>query len=260
MLGTPRPRDFIQSLEKGLAVINSFSEDTSTQTPSEVAVRVGVSRSTARRILLTLGKLGYAEHDRDGFRLTSKVLDLGFAFLSSLRVAEIAEEPMGRMVDELGESSSMSILDDAEIVCVARVPSRRMVTVAMGLGSRLPAYPTAMGRVLLAGLSRDKVEEYLSGVDLRRLTMHTITDRSTLAAKIERVRADGFALVDQEYEIGIRSIAAPVGNSRGDVVAAVEISCHATRVSVSKLKSELLPKLLATVEEINVGAKTLGRI
>src|SRR3970040_813523 len=100
VLGAPRRRDFIQSLEKGLAVINSFSKDTSTQTPSEVAVRVGVSRSTARRIRVTLGKLGYAEHDRRGFRLTSKVLDLGFSFLSSLRVAEIAEAPMERLVDE----------------------------------------------------------------------------------------------------------------------------------------------------------------
>jgi len=255
-----RSRDFIHSLEKGLAVINSFSEDRSTQTASEVAERVGVSRSTARRILLTLHKLGYANRVGGEFELTAKVLDLGYSFLSSLRVAAVAQEPLQRLVDELGETSSMSVLDGTGIVCVARFPTTQIMTTALRLGSRLPAYPTAMGRVLLADLADDAIEAYFSGVELKRFTPHTITDRSTLRAAIEQVRVDGFAVVDQELEIGVRSVAAPIINHRGDVVAAANVSCPAVRVSLSELKSEFLPKLLATVEEINFSTRYLERM
>jgi IclR family pca regulon transcriptional regulator len=246
-----RPRDFVQSLEKGLAVIASFSRDRSTQTPGEVAEHLGISRSTARRILLTLGKLGYADRAQHGFKLTGKVLDLGYAFLSSLRVADVAQESLERLVDELGESASMSILAGSEIVYVARVSTSRIMTIALRVGSRLPAWPTAMGRVLLAGLSDAEVERCLSMVELRRLTPHTITDRATLGATIALARREGFALVDQELEIGVRSVAVPVVNGHGKVVAAVNVACHAIRVSIGDIESEFLPRLRAAALEIS---------
>lgn len=254
---TDRSRDFIQSLERGLAVINTFSRDRQTQTLSEVAQEAGLTRATARRILLTLGELGYVRQNGRGFALTPRVLDLGYSFLSSFRVVELAQEPMERLVDEVKESSSMSILDDTEIVYVARVPTTRIMTIALALGSRLPVYPTSMGRVLLAGLSDDEVSDYLAKTDLRSLTPHTITDPSELREKLEEVSAQGFALVDQELEEGVRSIAAPITNSRGDVIAAMNISCHASRVTVGRMKSEFKPRLIATAEEISSSARAL---
>jgi IclR family pca regulon transcriptional regulator len=252
-----RSRDFIQSLERGLAVINSFSRDRQTQTLSEVANEAGLTRATARRILLTLSELGYVRQNGRGFALTPRVLDLGYSFLSSFRVVELAQEPMERLVDEVKESSSLSILDDTEIVYVARVPTTRIMTIALALGSRLPVYPTSMGRVLLAGLPDAEVSEYLTRTELRRLTPHTVTDPIELRARLEEVRAQGFALVDQELEEGVRSIAAPITNSRGDVIAAMNVSCHAARVTVSRMKSEFRPRLVATAEEISSSARAL---
>lgn len=252
-----RSRDFIQSLERGLSVINSFSRDRQTQTLSEVATQAGLTRATARRILLTLSELGYVRQNGRGFALTPRVLDLGYSFLSSFRVVELAQEPMERLVDEVKESSSMSILDDTEIVYVARVPTTRIMTIALALGSRLPVYPTSMGRVLLAGLTEEEVSQYLAKTELRKLTPHTITDVSELRARLSETRAQGYALVDQELEEGVRSIAAPITNSRGDVIAAMNISCHAARVTVSRMKSEFKPRLIATAEEISSSARSL---
>lgn len=256
-MSTERSRDFIQSLERGLAVINSFSRDRQTQTLSEVAQRVDLTRATARRVLLTLTELGYVTQNGRGFSLTPRVLDLGYSFLSSFRVVELAQQPMEQLVDEVKESSSMSILDDTEIVYVARVPTSRIMTIALALGSRLPVYPTSMGRVLLAGLPDEKVDEYLGKVDMAELTPHTITNEAEFRQKLAEVRDQGFALVDQELEEGVRSIAAPITNSRGDVIAALNISCHASRVTVTRMKSEFKPRLLATAAEISASARSL---
>ncbi|HEX6220991.1 MAG TPA: IclR family transcriptional regulator C-terminal domain-containing protein [Acidimicrobiia bacterium] len=257
---TDRSRDFIQSLERGLAVINSFSRDRQTQTLSEVAQQAGLTRATARRILLTLAELGYVSQSGRGFALTPRVLDLGYSFLSSFRVVELAQQPMERLVDEVKESSSMSILDDTEIVYVARVPTTRIMTIALALGSRLPVYPTSMGRVLLAGLSDDEVSEYLSKTELIQLTPHTVTDPSELRDTLDEVRSRGYALVDQELEEGVRSIAAPITNSRGEVIAAMNISCHASRVTVARMKSEFKPRLLSTAREISASARALQAV
>jgi IclR family pca regulon transcriptional regulator len=257
---TERSRDFIQSLERGLAVINSFSRDRQTQTLSEVAQQADLTRATARRILLTLTELGYVTQNGRGFSLTPKVLDLGYSFLSSFRVVELAQQPMERLVHEVKESSSMSILDNTEIVYVARVPTSRIMTIALALGSRLPVYPTSMGRVLLAGLADEQVEKYIAKVEFRKLTPHTITDVTEFRQKLDEVRSQGFALVDQELEEGVRSIAAPITNSRGDVIAAMNISCHAARVTVSRMKSEFRPRLLATAEEINASVRALRAV
>ena len=246
-----RSSDFIQSLERGLSVINSFSRERTSQTLSEVAQNTGLTRATARRVLLTLSDLGYVHQASRAFSLTPKVLDLGYSYLSSLRVVEVAQQPMERLVEEVRESSSMSVLDGKEIVYVARVPTTRIMTIALALGSRLPAYPTSMGRVLLAALDDAELEEYITGTDLRRLTEHTITDRDAFREAIGKVRAEGFSLVDQELEEGVRSIAAPIRNARGEVIAAMNVSCHASRVTVDRMRDEFRPRLLAAADEIN---------
>lgn len=242
--------DFVQSLEKGLSVINSFSSEYPSQTLSEVAQRTGLTRATSRRILLTLTELGYVDQRGRAFSLTPRVLDLGYSFLASFRIAEIAQPSMERLVEMVHESSSMSVLDGSEIVYVARVPTTRIMTIALALGSRLPAYPTSMGRVLLASLRDDQLDEYIDRVQLDRLTPYTVTDRRQLRRIVQKCREDGFALVDQELEEGVRSIAAPVRNQRGEVVAAMNVSCHASRVSVEQMHEDFKPRLLETTAQL----------
>jgi IclR family transcriptional regulator, pca regulon regulatory protein len=252
-----RSGDFIQSLERGLSVINSFSREHNPQTLSEVAARTGLTRATARRVLLTLAELGYVIQDGRAFSLTPKVLDLGYSFLSSFRVVELAQPAMERLVDEVKESSSMSVLDGSEIVYVARVPTSRIMTIALALGSRLPAYPTSMGRVLLAGLDDAALDDYIESTALERLTPHTITEASRFRKVIEETRVNGWSLVDQELEEGVRSIAAPIRNGRGEVIAAMNVSCHASRVDVTRMRGEFRPRLLEAAAEISARAGAL---
>jgi IclR family transcriptional regulator, pca regulon regulatory protein len=250
-----RPRDFIQSLERGLAVIASFSQDRPEQTLSEVAQQTGLTRATARRALLTLVELGYVTQSGRTFTLTPKVLDLAYSFLSSFRVVDLAQPSMERLVERLQESSSMSVLDGHDVVYVARVPTKRIMTISLALGSRLPAYPTSMGRVLLAALPEERLEEYLSTTEFEPLTRHTITDVDEWRREIDRVRQQGYALVDQELEEGVRSIAAPITAGTA-VIAAMNVSCHAARVTVTRMRQEYLPPLLEAATEISerVGA------
>jgi IclR family pca regulon transcriptional regulator len=252
-----RSNDFIQSLERGLAVMNSFSRERTNQTLSEVAQVAGLTRATARRVLLTLTELGYVHQSSRSFSLTPKMLDLGYSYLSSLEVVEVAQRPMERLVEEVRESSSMSVLDGSEIVYVARVPTKRIMTIALALGSRLPAYPTSMGRVLLSGLSDSQIDDYIKLTRLERLTPRTVTDPDELRSAIDEVRAKGFALVDQELEEGVRSIAAPIFNSRREIIAAINISCHASRVTLEQIRGEFRPKLAATANEISRLARAL---
>ncbi|MGB8360683.1 MAG: IclR family transcriptional regulator C-terminal domain-containing protein [Acidimicrobiia bacterium] len=252
-----RPGDFIQSLERGLAVINSFSREHNPQTLSQVAGRTGLTRATARRVLLTLSDLGYVQQTGRDFTLTPKVLDLGYSFLSSFHVVELAQPSLERLVDQVRESSSMSVLDGQEIVYVARVPTSRIMTIALALGSRLPAYPTSMGRVLLAGLSPAELDDYIERTRFERLTPHTITSKKEFRAIIERTREDGFALVDQELEEGVRSVAAPIRNGKGEVIAAINVSCHASRVDFTRINEEFRPRLLEAAAEISDRASAL---
>jgi IclR family pca regulon transcriptional regulator len=252
-----RNNDFIQSLERGLAVMNSFSRERTNQTLSEVAQMTGLTRATARRVLLTLTELGYVHQSSRSFSLTPKMLDLGYSYLSSLEVVEVAQQPMERLVEEVKESSSMSVLDGSEIVYVARVPTKRIMTIALALGSRLPAYPTSMGRVLLSGLPDSQIDDYIDQTRLERLTPHTITDPDEFRAAIDNVRAKGFALVDQELEVGVRSIAAPILNGRQEIIAAMNISCHASRVTLGQIRGEFRPKLIDTANEISRLARAL---
>ena len=245
-----RAAHYVQSLQRGLAVIRAFGADTPSLTLSEVARATGLTRAATRRFLLTLGDLGYVRSDGRYFELTPRVLELGYAFLSSLSLPEVAEPHLERLVAEVHESSSVSVLDGDDIVYVARVPTSRIMRVSINVGTRFPAYATSMGRVLLSGMGPDELDAFLARAELRRLASHTITDEQRLRAELAGVRRQGWAIVDQELEEGLRSVAAPIRDREGRVVAAVNLSAHASRTSIDAVKRALLPQLLATAERI----------
>ncbi|MGC9667564.1 IclR family transcriptional regulator domain-containing protein [Planosporangium sp. 12N6] len=243
--------DVIDSVEKAFRLLQAFSAEHPTVTVSEAAQLTGLTRATARRILLTFQRLGFAEAVGREFRLTPHVLRLGYGYLNSQPVAERAQPHMRALADKLLESCSMATLDADEIVYLARVPAARSMSITLSVGSRLPAYPTSMGRVLLAALPPEQLQAYLDGVELRRLTPRTIDDTEALRAELERVRRHGYAVVDGEREEGVRSAAAPVRDSSGTVIAAINVSANAARVSLKILREEFVPHLVATADAVS---------
>jgi len=255
---TERGEHFVQSLERGLAVIRAFGPDDPALTLSDVARRTNLTRAAARRFLLTLADLGYVRSDGKLFALTPRVLELGYAYLSSLSLPEIAEPHLERLAAEVHESSSVSVLDGDEIVYVGRVPTSRIMRVSINVGTRFPAYATSMGRVLLAALAPEELHAYLQRATIRPLTPRAIASPEALTAELARIRAQGWALVDQELEEGLRSIAAPIRDRDGRVVAAVNVSAHASRASREKVRKDLLPPLLATAQRIEADLREVG--
>ena len=254
-----RSPEFVQSLERGLAVIRAFDTGRPELTLSEVAVATGVTRATARRFLLTLTDLGYVRNDGRFFSLSPRVLELGYAYLSSLTLPEVAEPHLEALVAEVSESSSVSVLDGGDIVYVARVPVSRIMTVAISVGTRFPAYATSMGRVLLAGLPDKDLDAYLAGLVLERLTPRTVPSAKTLRAEIQRVRGQGWALVDQELEEGLRAVAAPIRDRAGRTVAALNVSTHASRTTLESMRRDLVPPLVAAAARISADLPANGR-
>src|SRR5580698_9060350 len=244
--------DFVQSLERGLSVIRAFDADHAKLTLSEVATATGLSRAAARRFLRTLVQLGYMRSDGSRFALRPKILELGYAYLSSLTLPEVAMPHLEQLVEQVHESSSVSELDGDDVIYIARVPTKRIMTVTISVGTRFPAYATSMGRVLLAAQSDERLDEYLASVSLRGLTGHTITSATALRRELRKIRAQGWALVDQELEEGLRSIAAPIKDVDGQVIAAVNVSTHAGRRTLSSTVEELLQPLLATARRIEL--------
>jgi IclR family pca regulon transcriptional regulator len=244
-----REEHFVQSLERGLSVITAFGPTTPELTLSAVAQATGLTRAAARRFLLTLADLGYVRQEGRLFRLTPRVLGLGYSYLSSLSLPAVAEPHLERLSAEVHESSSMSVLDGPDVVYVARVPTSRIMTVAISVGTRFPAYATSMGQVLLAGLDEAALTEHLASVTWRPFTDHTITDAARLRERLADIRRLGHALVDQELAYGLRSLAAPVRRA-GQVVAAVNVSTQVSRVSPEETRRALLPSLLAAVAAI----------
>ncbi|MFD2419578.1 IclR family transcriptional regulator [Amycolatopsis pigmentata] len=246
----PRGAHHVQSLERGLAVIRAFGARSPELTLSDVARATGLTRAAARRFLLTLVDLGYVRTDGKLFSLTARVLELGYAFLSSMTLPEVAQPHLERLSAEAGESSSVSVLDGTDIVYVARVAVSRIMTVSINVGTRFPAHATSMGHVLLAGSDPEELETYLGRAGLDRLTSHTLTTPAALKAELAKVREQGWALVDQELEEGLRSVAAPIRDRNGRVVAAVNLSTHASRTSREQVKKEMVPPLLAAAKRI----------
>jgi IclR family pca regulon transcriptional regulator len=245
--------DFVQSFARGLAVIEAFDRDHPAMTLSEVARHAGLTRAAARRLLLTLCELGYAESDGRRFALRPKVLKLGFAFLHAQGIWDLAQPFLVELVERIHESCSIAVLDGADIVYVARVPTRtRIMSINLGIGSRLPAHATSLGRVLLAGLSDAELEQRLaSGAPFAALTEHTVTDPNELRRRILAVRAQGWCLLDQELELGLRSLAVPLRGAAGGVVAALNTGLQASRFTPAAMRDQILPVLQSTAQRIS---------
>jgi IclR family pca regulon transcriptional regulator len=256
--GPPRNSDFVQSLDRGLAVIKAFGPDRERLSLSEVARATGLTRAATRRFLLTLVKLGYVRNDGREFSLRPRVLELGYAYLSGLGMPEVAAPHLEELVAQVRESSSISVLDSQHIVYVARVPTKRIMTVSISVGTRFPAYATSMGRVLLAGLSEDELHRYLAEADLAPITGRTVTDPDRLREILRDVAKQGYAIVDQELEEGLRAVAAPIHGAGGAVTAAINISAHASRISMTAMRTELLPHLLQTASRIESDLRSQG--
>jgi IclR family pca regulon transcriptional regulator len=244
-----RPGYFVQSLERGFAVIRAFTAVHSQLTAAEVARRCNLDRAAVRRFLLTLIDLGYVQTDGKVYWLRPRILELGYAYLSSLSLPEISQAHMERLVQEVHETSSLGVLDGSEVVFVNRVVTRQILTVPIMVGSRFPAYATSMGRVLLSDLPDDRLDEYIGSVSIDPPTRNTITDPGQLKAVVRRVRTAGFALVDKEMDDVTRSLAVPIRAKNGRVVAALNISTAASRRSVQELRS-YLPALTAAAQAI----------
>ncbi len=236
--------DFIASFAKGLRVIECFGAEMPRLSIAEVAQATGFDRATARRCLLTLHTAGYADYDGKFFTLTPRVLRLGMGALASQPLAQIVQPWLDQLTEKIGQSCSVSILDQTEIVYLARAAQRRVMSIGLMPGSRLPAHCTSMGRVLLAALPETTARGVIEASDLTPRTAYSLTDPAEIMAKLAQIRRDGFALIDQEVEIGLRSIAVPLISSQGQVVAALNTGVAAVQDRVENLVSLYLPALI----------------
>jgi len=252
--------EYVQSLARGLAVIRAFGAERPELSLSELAVETGFSRAATRRFLHTLRTLGYVRTSADGrlFALTPRVLELGFSYLSSQELPELAQPHLEELSRALGESTSASVLDGSDIVYVARVPTHRIMRTAITIGTRFPAYATSMGRVLLAGLADSARDELLAADRLTSLTEATVTDPAALRAELDATRARGWAIVDQELEPGLRSVAAPLTRA-GRVVGAINVSTTASASTLERIRAEFVPALLAAAAAISRDLELAGR-
>ncbi|WP_288799686.1 IclR family transcriptional regulator C-terminal domain-containing protein [uncultured Arsenicicoccus sp.] len=230
---------YVQSLARGLAVIRAFDDEHPEMTLSEVARRTDLSRAAARRFLLTLEALGYVRSDGRTFTLTPQVLRLGFAYLSSQTLPDVAQPHLQDLSERTRESTSVAVLDGDDIVYVARRATTRIMTVSILVGTRFPAYATSMGRVLLSGLPDDQREDYLARVQLERLTPHTVVTVEALRRSLDEVRETGWCMLDQELELGLRSLAVPIRDPRGQVVAAANVSTKVMSTERGQLEGYL---------------------
>ena len=248
--------NFMTSLARGLSVIRAFTERDQSLTIADVARITGLPRAAARRCLHTLTQLGYAGTDGRTYCLRPKILALGYSYLSSSPLASTLDPVLERISRTLQESSSAGVLDEDDIVYVARAATKRIMSVGLSVGSRLPAWSTSIGRALLAHLPPAELDAYLARVDLKPLTHLTLTDPDALRRELEKIRRNGYALVDQELEIGLRSVAVPIRNRAGAVVAAMNVSTQAARVSCAEMEERFLPILLSAADDVRV---SIGR-
>lgn len=236
-------REFVGALGKGLAVIETFSASSTRQTLSAVALATGLTRATARRYLRTLAQLGYAETDGKHFWLTPRVLRLGYAYFSSASLPQTAQPVLDRIGERTGEVASLATIDGTDVIFLARSDSRRIVVASTNVGQRLPAYCTAIGRTLLATLSQAELERRLKESLRKKLTPKTKVGFRDLVQEIQKVKQDGYSVIDEELEIGLRSIALPVADSRGLIRIGVSVSVPAGRMTVRQIVRDILPAL-----------------
>jgi IclR family pca regulon transcriptional regulator len=246
----PAQRDLIAGLEKGLAVIEAFDQERPRLSITEVAERTGLTRAAARRYLITLSHLGYLRHEHKQFALTPKVLRLGQSYLHSSRLPRVIQPQLQRLANAFCEACAAGVLDGDEVISVASASSGTVVSATLQPGIRLPAYCTSNGRVLVAARPDVEVDAWLARQALAGLTPHTITHRERLRLELLKTRANGYATVDQELELGLRTIAVPLMNFRGETVAAMNISAHASRMPMEHLVEHCLPALLHAQAEL----------
>lgn len=241
---TNKSTDYIESLAKGLRVIEAFGAETPRLSIAEAASASGFDRATARRVLLTLHREGYADYDGKFFTLTPRILRLGMAAIASLPLSQIVQPWLDQLTEQIGQSCSVAILDRSEIVYIARAAQKRVMSIGLMPGSRLPAHCTSLGRVLLAALPREDARAIVEGADLAPRTAFSVTDPGEVMARIDQVRDDGYALIDQEVELGLRSLAVPLFDGRGRVIAALNIGMAATQERAEIIISQYLPALV----------------
>ncbi|HEY4072143.1 MAG TPA: IclR family transcriptional regulator C-terminal domain-containing protein [Herbaspirillum sp.] len=243
---------FMTSLARGLAVVRAFSDQRRTLTIAQVSQKTGIPRAAVRRCLHTLRQLGYAGAEMNNFSLKPKILTLGYSYLSSTPLTVSAQPYLNNISRILNESCSLAVLDENEILYLARAATSRVMSVALNTGSRLPAYCTSLGRVMLANLPEAELKHYLETVKLRAFTDRTVVSPKRLKEILMEVRSAGFAIIDEELEVGLRSIAVPVRGASGRVVAALNVGVQAARVSTRQMQDEILPVLLKGSEELSV--------
>jgi IclR family transcriptional regulator, pca regulon regulatory protein len=245
--------NYMTSLARGLVVIQAFSERNRRLTISELGAKTGLSRAAVRRCVYTLTKLGFAGTD-DGrhFYLRPRILTLGHAYISSMPLASAAQPVLDHLSHILHESSSIATLDGLEIIYVARASATRIMSIDLGVGSRLPAFCTSMGRVLLANLPPEEFESCLARIEFTQHTDRTVANAEKLRQVLKGVQRNGYAIVDQELELGLRSMAVPIRNPMGKVVAALNVGAHAQRVSIQEMQTRLLPNLHAAAQELSM--------
>ncbi|NKL23110.1 IclR family transcriptional regulator [Rhizobium leguminosarum] len=241
-----RETDFVSGFARGLKVIEAFGETRQRLSIAEASKLTELDRATVRRSLLTLAELGYADYDGKFFTLTPKILRLGHAYLSATPLPALLQPHLDQLSEKAGQSASASVLDGTDIVYIARASQRRVMSINLTPGSRLPAYCASMGRVLLAALSESEARTILARSELKQNTVNTKTDPDELIAEFRRVRAEGYAIIDQELEIGLCSIAVPIDNDRGETVAAINIGAPAALVPAAEMKERYLPLLKET--------------
>ena len=246
-------RDLVTALARGIEVLDACGRNEAGVTLADAARLTGLSRATVRRSLLTLSAMGYVAADGRVFTQTAKVLTLAGSNLRAMKLARLAQPVLDRISRTLGESCSLATLDGDEIIYVARAETRRIISVDLSVGSRLPAFCTSMGRVLLAGLPPDELQLRLAQLRPEKLTDRTVTDPAALLQILRRVREDGFCVVDQELEPGLRSVGVPVRAADGKTVAAINVSTQVSRVGLEQLHAAILPALRAAADELRPG-------
>jgi IclR family pca regulon transcriptional regulator len=246
---TERP-DFVTALARGLSVIRSFGPDRSHMSLADIAKRVGLPRATVRRSLITLETLGYIESDGRRFALSPKVLALGNSYLSSSPLPRTVQPMLERLAESSGEACWAAILDDDEVLLVAGAKKNRLLSAGLSVGSRMPAFCTALGRALLSGLNDEKVDAYLTRMAPRTYTSRTITDVSSIRRAIREARSIGYAMADGELESGLCSLAVPLQNLKGQTVAALNAVAPSSRVKGAEMVERFLPQLRQFTEDL----------
>lgn len=239
-----KPTDYIASMVKGLKLIEAFSAETPRLSITQASERSGLDRATSRRVLLTLHREGYADYDGKFFSLTPRVLRLGMSALASLPLPQIVQPWIDYLSEQIEQSCSVALLDETEIVYIARAAQKRVMSIGLMPGSRLPAHITSLGRVLLAALHHAEARQIVETSDLSPRTRFSATDPCDIMRRIVAAQAQGFAVNDQEIEVGLRSIAVPLFDRSGRVVAALNVGMAAVRVDHDDLQQIYLPKLL----------------